>query len=55
MMGSQLPLVDPRVYHIHVEYKGLRSDARKLALEAYSEGDALREVFVLKEPVSHVV
>lgn len=54
--GEDRPLpLDPRVYHIHVEYKDLRSDARKLVLEANSEGDAPREVFVLKEPASHVV
>lgn len=53
--GGDRPLpLDPRVYYIHVEYEGRRSDAKKLVLEANSEVDAQREVFILKEPASEI-
>lgn len=53
--GDNRPLpLDPRVYNIHVEYEGLRSDAKRLRLEANSEEDAQREIFVLEEPVSQI-
>ncbi len=54
--GGNRPLpLDPRVYRIYVEYGDLKSDTRKLNLEANSENDAPREVFVLKEPISKIV